>query len=165
MSSLEDTVRAVVQDFIKNDVLFTALDVSNTVKQVLPNARHREVREIVRTMFTSDIESQSWARTPINVNLSDGTTAEALLYHPLSDSWDLDNKYDSQKRSLVSARPYQAAQNAMAQSQSQTVLAVTTAAVPVVTAPVAPAAVVPMPTARTLWDNMFQVQPSLFPSK
>jgi hypothetical protein len=162
MASLEDTVRSVVQDFINAGTLFTALDVSNTVKQTLPSARHREVRDVVRGMFTSDIGSQNWARTPISVNLDDGTTADALLYHPLSDSWDLDNKYDVQKRAQKSFRPVAAAQAVLAGAQAS---AVVSANLPSVSAPVSIPAPVPMPNARTLWDQMFQTQPSLFPAK
>src|SRR5580698_11462392 len=118
MSSLEDSVREVVQDLIKNEVLFTALDVSNTVKQAQPHARHREVRDVVRGMFTTDIESQGWARTPITVTLGDGTTAEALLYHPLTASWDLDNKYTAQQRAQNSLRPIAAAHTVVVTAQA-----------------------------------------------
>jgi uncharacterized membrane protein len=160
MSNLEDTVRSVVQDFISRDVLFTALDVSNSVKQSLPNARHREVRDVVRSIFTSDIESQGWARTPITVTLGDGTTADALLYHALTDSWDLDNKYSAQQRTATAYRPVAQAQATVAQAQSQAVTI--PAAAPVVAPAPAP---VPVPPARSLWDQMFQTQPSLFPRK
>lgn len=163
MSTLEDTVRSVVQDFMKAGVLFTALDVSNTVKQVMPNARHREVRDVVRGLFTTEIEPQSWARTPIQVELKDGSTTEALLYHPLSDSWDLDSKYDAQRRALTSYQPVAAAQATLAQAQAQVQQTAPVPAPVAVTASVpAPA---PMPTARNLWDQMFQTQPSLFPRK
>lgn len=163
MANLEDTVRLVVQDYIKNGVLFTALDVSNAVKQSQPNARHREVRDVVRGLFSTDIETQSWARTPINVTLEDGTTAEALLYHPLSDSWDLDSKYDAQKRATTTFRPVAAAQATIAAAQA----AITGSQPAIATAPVAAPVVapIPLPTARTLWDQMFQTQPSLFPRK
>lgn len=169
MATLEDTVRTVVQDFITNGVLFTALDVSNAVKTALPNTRHREVRDTVRGMFSTDIESQSWARTPIQVTLDDGTTAEALLYHPLSDSWDLDSKYDSQKRASKAYRPVAAAKATLAQAQAQAQVSIPSA-IPVqasvpVAAPVPAPASIPLPTARTLWDQMFQTQPSLFPRK
>lgn len=161
-NTLEDTVRSVVQDFMKADMLFTALDVSNTVKQVMPNARHREVRDLVRGMFTTDIESQSWARSPIQVVLEDGSTTEALLYHPLTDSWDLDNKYDAQRRNLTSYRPVAAAQATVAAAQAAITQPVVATPAP---APAATPAPVAMPTARTLWDQMFQTQPSLFPHK
>lgn len=171
MSNLEDTVRSVVQDFIGRDVLFTALDVSNSVKSALPNARHREVRDVVRTMFATDIESQGWARTPISVTLGDGTTAEALLYHPLTDSWDLDNKYSVQQRVATSTRPVSVPQAAL--GLSPTVSLPASLPVPVTAHPMpkivpaipAPAPSAPLPTARSLWDQMFQVQPSLFPRK
>lgn len=160
MSSLEDAVRLVVQDFIGREVLFTALDVSNSVKQAMPHARHREVRDVVRAMFSTDIEAQGWARTPIQVTLGDGTTAEALLYHPLTDSWDLDNKYSAQQRTATAYRPATQAQVTVAQAQQQVV---TTPAVAPVVAP-APTPV-PVPPTRSLWDQMFQTQPSLFPRK
>lgn len=154
MSSLEDTVRSVVEDFMKNDVLFTALDVSNAVKQVLPHAKHREVRDVVRSMFATDIETKGWSRTPITVTLADGSTADALLYHSLSDSWDLDNKYDAQKRAASAVHPAAVAQATLAQAQS--------AAQASVVQPATPAQSVP---ARTLWDNLFKSQPSLFPKQ
>lgn len=171
MSSLEDTVRLVVQDFISREVLFTALDVSNSVKQGLPHARHREVRDVVRSIFTTDIETQGWARTPISVTLDDGTAAEALLYHPLTDSWDLDNKYSAQQRAATSVRPVSLQQ--FAAGVPSTVALPASLPVPVtphpmpriVPTPPPVAATVPVPTARTLWDQMFQSQPSLFPRK
>ena len=169
MSSLEDTVRLVVQDFISREVLFTALDVSNSVKQATPHARHREVRDVVRSIFTTDIETQGWARTPISVTLGDGTTTEALLYHPLTDSWDLDNKYSAQQRAATSVRLHQSPQMAavgippMAIPASLPVPVTATPMPKIVPAPVP--ATVPVPTARNLWDQMFQSQPSLFPRK
>ena len=161
MSTMEDTVRSVVADFMSRGVLFTALDVSNSVKQSHPHAKHRDVRDVVRGMFSTDIETQGWARTPITVELKDGTTAEALLYHPLTDSWDLDNKYTTQQRAATSFRPTAAAQAVVAQAQAQTVPAAT-AATATVAAPVATPAPAPTP-ARSLWDQMFQSTPSLFP--
>lgn len=150
MATLQDTVRAIVQDFISKEVLFTALDVSNAVKQQMPHTKHREVRDEVRAIFASDIESQGWARTPITVNLEDGSSAEALLYHPLTDSWDLDNKYGNQARSSASFRPA-----AAAAAQAQATAVVST-----------PALVVQMPpTARDQWASLFSTQPSLFPSR
>jgi hypothetical protein len=157
MSSLQDTVRLVVQDFMGRNVLFTALDVSNAVKQQMPQTRHREVRDVVRGMFTTDIETQGWARTPITVNLDDGTTAEALLYHPLTSSWDLDNEYSAQQRSATSFRPIV---NVSATAVAAGVAALTATAVPVPAPAPTPA---PAPAARTLWDQMFQSTPSLFP--
>jgi hypothetical protein len=173
MASLEDTVRSVVQDLIKNEVLFTALDVSNTVKQSQPHARHREVRDVVRGMFTTDIESQGWAKTPITVTLQDGSTAEAILYHPLTDSWDLDNKYSTQQRSAVSFKPATAAAATVALAQAQATAPATTAAQTQMTTgitglplnnPPAPAPT-PAPAPRDQWASLFSTTPSLFPSR
>jgi|SRR5579885_3115667 hypothetical protein len=169
MSTVDSVVRSTIQDFVRDGVLFTALDVSNKVKEVLPFARHREVRDLVRAAFVTDIEPASYAKTPITVTLGDGTTAEALLYHPLVDSWDLDAKYDAQKRAQTAARPN-------AQSQvSATVVSPTPSPAPVsvnVVAPVATAPTVPVAAApaaptnsRALWDSLFKSQPSLFPRR
>ena len=165
MANLEDTVRSIVQDFISREVLFTALDVSNAVKQQLPHTKHREVRDVVRGLFTTDIEGQGWARTPITVNLSDGSQAEALLYHPLTDSWDLDNKYDTQARQATSYRPAASAAATVAAAQAQTTVPATTSTVttPVVTTP-APAPT-PVPSPRDQWASLFQTTPSLFPKR
>jgi hypothetical protein len=163
MANLQDTVRLVVQDFIGREVLFTALDVSNAVKQQLPNARHREVRDEVRGMFTSDIETQGWAKTPISVTLQDGSSTEAILYHPLTDSWDLDNKYSQQQRSAVSFKPATVAAATVALAQTQA-----TTPVPIVnSAPVAAPAPVtaPAPAPRDQWASLFSTTPSLFPSR
>lgn len=165
MNLVDSAVRSVVQEFVRDGVLFTALDVSNKVKETLPLARHREVRDLVRMLYTSEIETAGYARTPITVTLENGDTAEALLYHSLVDSWDLDAKYDAQKR---------------AQTAKQTVLPVSAVSHSVVVpAPVAPVAVAPAQPApkvvvtpnpatassRALWSNLFKSQPSLFPTR
>lgn len=162
MATLEDTVRSVVEGFMNNDELFTALDVSNKVKAQLPHARHREVRDAVRAMYQLEIETKGWARSPITVTLDDNTTAEALLYHPLSDAWDLDNKYDTQKRQQTSLNPAAVAAATVA-AASAPVASVSTPAPSSATVTVS--ALVPMPTARNLWNNLFATQPSLFPTK
>ena len=158
MSTVDNVVRSTIQDFIRDGVLFTALDVSNKVKEVLPFARHREVRDLVRASFTTDIEPASYARTPITVTLDDGTTAEALLYHPLVDSWDLDAKYDAQRRAQTSVRPGQVAQPVVTDPAP-------TPAAPAAPTPVVATAVAPPTNSRGLWDVMFKSQPSLFPRR
>jgi hypothetical protein len=183
MANLEDTVRSVVQDFISREVLFTALDVSNAVKQQLPHTKHREVRDAVRGMFTTDIEGQGWARTPITVNLPDKTQAEALLYHPLTDSWDLDNKYDTQARQATSYRPAASAAATVAAAQAQTTvpagtpisvaagfssITVDTTGISIVAPSVTvQGQTIPAPVAspRDQWKSLFDTQPSLFPKR
>lgn len=155
MSNLLNVVQKVIADFINNEMLFTAVDVTNKVKETLPFARHREVRDLVRAAFHTDIEIFDYARTPINVTLSDGSTAEALLYHPLSDSWDLDNSYSTQQRAQTTAMPIPAPKVSVPVIST---LAQTSAAVtPVIQA------VTPTPlAAKDVWENLFQTQPSLF---
>jgi hypothetical protein len=139
MSSVQDIIVSVIEELVRNNELFTALDVSNRVKATHASARHREVRDIVRSMWDADIQPFSYAKTPIDVNLSDGTVVQAMLYHPLADSWDLDTKYDAQKRN---------------QSSKQQAVAV-----PVPTPNTIPA------TSINPWGQMFGTQPSLFPRR
>lgn len=150
MVTLEDLVQSVVEDFVNSGELFTALDVSNEVKKTLPATRHKETREVVRSLFVSFIEPAGWSKTPITVHLANGDSAEALLYHPLSDSWDLDNKYNDQKRSSTAVKPSVPGVN------------VTTPPVAVSSVNVA-APAVSVTDPMTLWQNLFANKPSLFP--
>lgn len=173
MTQLNDEVRSVIDNFVKNGDLFTALDVSNKVKMSMPTARHSEVRDVVRSLFTSDLEPNGWARTPIQVELSNGSKETALLYHPLTDSWDLDRKYDAQKRAQAAIRPVAPTTQlpqavAGANSTHQFGWCGTPPTVPhpkVVPVPVAAPAPTPALPTRTLWDQLFNSQPSLFPRK
>lgn len=162
--NLDDVVRQVIRDFVKADRLFTGLDVSNEVKKTLPFARHSEVSDLVRQLFTTDVETEGYGRTPIDVTLSDGSTRTALLYHPLADSWDLDTKYDTQKRAQTSSRPVSMAQSVVA--VTPTVSLPPSLPVPVTppsTPKVNPVVPVVHDDARAQWDNLFKSQPSLFP--
>ncbi|HEX4375355.1 MAG TPA: hypothetical protein VHZ50_18765 [Puia sp.] len=161
MIKLEDKVMQTVEDFIENGKLFTALDVSNAVKIDLPFSRHREIRDEVRKLFISYMEPLGYAKTPIEVVLDDGQKVEALLYHSLVDSWDLDSKYDSQKRSQTTTH-----------SNNQPAAAVLPVSVPKanltasisINHPVVIAKPVPINIpAHIQWDNLFKSQPSLFP--
>lgn len=160
MKTLDEVVRETVEDFVQNSMLFTALDVSNKVKSVLPLARHREVRDLVRSVFSTHIEPAGWAHTPIQVTLADGSIAEAMLYHPLSASWDLDAEYDAQRRNQVSTRPSVASATVSANG-TVTVSTPTQAPVAVTT----PAVTTAQVAARDAWNQMFQNKPSLFPRK
>ncbi len=146
MSNLEATVRKVVDSFVNQSILFTALDVSNEVKKTNPLARHKEVRDIVRAVY-SDMQVQGYGRTPIQVTLADGSQVDALLYHSLADSWDLDVKYDNQKR----------ASTAPAVATAPVVAPVVVTPAPVST-PVTVTPPVPVITAtnpKQLWANLF----------
>lgn len=159
MKNLDDMVREIVGDFVKNNVLFTALDVSNKVKETMPFARHREVRDVVRDMFTTDIEPSGYARTPITVTIGNGSTAEALLYHSLVDSWDLDSKYDAQQRTQGTTKPAPVVSLPVTVTPNTPGTGIVAATVS--NKPVTPA----VPTARVLWDQLFGSVPSLFPRK
>ena len=144
MTQLKDLVLSTVQDFVNNNVLFTALDVSNVVKNTLPLARHREIRDLVRQFYTPEMETEGYIRTPIAVTLFDGSVVNALLYHPIADSWDLDSKYDAQKRAALNATATQIASTPIMPPPTTT-----TVPIPVITSNV------------DLWSNLLQNQ-SLF---
>lgn len=160
MKTLDDVVRETIQQFVKDGLLFTGLDVSNKVKETLPFARHSEVSELVRLSFVSEIEPSGYAKTPISVTLKDGSQRTAMLYHALADSWDLDNKYDSQKRSQVVVKPVPAPVPATVSANGT-----------VTVAPVAAPLPAPAPTTvaqaqvRDQWAGLFNASPSLFPHK
>ena len=161
MQSLDDTVQDTVRQFVKDGLLFTGLDVSNKVKESLPFARHSEVSDLVRNSFLSEMEPFCYAKTPINVTLRDGSVRTALLYHPLADSWDLDNKYDAQKRAQVTVKPVTAAVPATVSSNGTVTITSPATSVTIPAAVVAPAPVAP----AQAWSQMFNSTPSLFPLK
>jgi hypothetical protein len=162
-TQLEDLVKATVLDFMAKDTLFTALDISNSVKESMPLARHREVRDVVRALFATDIEPAGWARDNISVTLEDGSPQTAMLYYPLSASWDLNTQYDDQKRAQVSKKTVPTP----APSCSSVLLGTdgtikVVAAGTTVSSPATPAPTAPVP-AHDAWKNMFAAAPSLFP--
>ena len=70
----------VVDEFTSAAMLFTALDVSNAVKQSLPDARHREISPIVRDIFERR-GMGAYQQTSIDVMAQGNKPARALLYH------------------------------------------------------------------------------------
>ncbi len=162
MKQLEDMVLDIVWDFVKNEVLFTALDVSNKVKETMPLVRHREVRDEVRKLFTLEMQHHvGYAHTPIKVNLEDGSMAEAMLYHPLVDSWDLDYKYNMQQRQAVSSRPTMPVISSVPQVPVVPAVVQASVAQTVAAQPTTAQAL----SNRAKWDQLFGTQPSLFPRR
>jgi hypothetical protein len=157
---LSDLVFDTVMLFMGNGTLFTALDISNKVKETMPQARHKEVRDEVRALFTNVIEPAGWARSNIPVTLEDGTPQTAILYYPLSASWDLDNLYDAQKRAQTLAKVPQ--QNPLAVAPVSSSAVATSPANPL---PVTITSATAQAATRDLWKQMFNSQPSLFPRK
>lgn len=164
MSTLNTTVREVVESFMKDEELFTALDVSNKVKLSQPFARHGEVRDVVRDLFTTLLQPASWARTPIQVTLADGSQQTALLYHPLSASWDLDDKYDTQKRQQAAIKAAAPVATHVATPKFGWNGTPPQATATPVTTPVAAPVATPV-AIKDQWANLFNSQPSLFPRK
>jgi hypothetical protein len=167
MKYLDDIVRDTVEQFVQDGLLFTGLDVSNKVKEEFPYARHSAVSDLVRGSFVSHMEPCGYAKTPISVTLRDGSVRTALLYHPLADSWDLDNKYDVQKRAQVSVNSVTTPVLATVSSNGTVTVSanqVTVAAPSVAAAPVVPPPP-PVVSPAAAWSQLFNSQPSLFPLK
>lgn len=152
MKTLDEFVKELVQELVLSQTLFTALDVSSKVKETMPFARHREVRDCVRALFQSEIEPKGYDKATIEVTLVDGSKASALLYHPLVDTWDLDNKYSLQKRTAKSAV------NTL-QTQAPTTVSVA----PATTTTNVVKTVSDDTSSKSLWKKLFDSQPSLFP--
>ncbi len=79
--TIEQVARRVVDEFTSKGLLFTALDVSNSVKQALPGVRHREVSPLVRDLFTNKAMGDDYLQSMIDVDLPGGKSAQAYLYH------------------------------------------------------------------------------------
>lgn len=95
----------VLDRFTASAMLFTALDVSNAVKETLPDVRHRDVSPLVREIFDGD-GMGPYQQTQIDV-MAGGKKVQALLYHlPSHDP----AKYDDSMRSQL-ARPPGAAKD------------------------------------------------------
>lgn len=78
---LSGVTHRVVDLYTQGGFLFTALDVSNAVKQTLPTVRHREVAPIVRALFDQGFMGEDYERSLINVVAEGRKPAEAFLYH------------------------------------------------------------------------------------
>jgi hypothetical protein len=87
-TDVENVTRRVMDRFACEGFLFTALDVSNQVKQSLPGVRHREVAPIVRDLFDAGVMGESYVQTLIDVQLPQGQTTQAFLYHLEDDDPD-----------------------------------------------------------------------------
>lgn len=154
--TVEEEVYAAVVDMMSFNTPFTVLDITNAVKKNLPTARHWQVRDEVKKLFDTDIQPY-WTRSSITVNLEDGSTAQAMLYHPASlQTHELDAAYDSQKRSQVSLKPNVSVLDP--NDQATVSLTVDTNATSMTGT-----TTMPTPDARLVWKQLFDTQPSSFP--
>ena len=102
---LHAVTRRVVDKLTEDGQLFTALDVSNAVKQTLPQVRHREVSPVVRDLFDDQAMGESYTRSLIDVKANGHKDAQAYLYH-LDD--DDPSMYDDAKRRSTAVPPVSA---------------------------------------------------------
>jgi len=162
--NLKNEVKNVVENFIKQNLAFTALDVSNKVKESFPEVRHRNVRDEVRELYNTEMQLDCYAATPITVTLDDGiSTAQAILYHHMADSWDLDNVYDTKKRAQISKKPVVSVPQILNTASNNTATVVATDGH--VTVSSVSSGKITKTSAKDLWENLFSNQSSLFPVK
>jgi hypothetical protein len=95
----------VVDEFTSAAMLFTALDVSNAVKQTLPEARHREISPIVRDIFERR-GMGAYQQTSIDVMAQGNKPARALLYHLPEQTTAM---YDDTMRAQLATPPQRTA--------------------------------------------------------
>lgn len=103
--ALRGVTQRVVDLYTREGFLFTALDVSNSVKQTLPSIRHREVAPLVRDMFDSGTMGDAYLQTLIDVK-ADRKTVQAFLYH--MKGANIAVEYADDKRSQLAIPPVSA---------------------------------------------------------
>ena len=91
----------VVDEFTSAAMLFTALDISNAVKQTLADARHREISPIVRDIFERR-GMGAYTQTMIDVMAQGNKPAKAFLYHLPEHATTL---YDDAMRTQLATPP------------------------------------------------------------
>lgn len=91
----------VVDELTSGGLMFTALDVSNAVKQTVQEARHREISPIVRDIFERR-GMGAYVQTSIDVMAQGNKPARALLYHLPEQSPAL---YDDTMRAQTAIPP------------------------------------------------------------
>src|SRR5262249_1646442 len=91
----------LVDDFTSRAMMFTALDISNAVKQSLPGVRHREVAPLVRDMFERK-GMGAYIQTMIDVMAKGSTPARAYLYHLPEQPTSM---YDERMRNQLATPP------------------------------------------------------------
>jgi hypothetical protein len=102
--NIQEVTERLVDDFTSRAMMFTALDISNAVKQQLPGVRHREVAPLVRDMFERK-GMGAYIQTMIDVMAGGSTPARAYLYHLPEQPTSL---YDDTMRNQLATRPQQA---------------------------------------------------------
>lgn len=95
----------VVDEFTSAAMLFTALDVSNAVKQTIADARHREISPIVRDIFERR-GMGAYIQSSIDVMAQGNKPARALLYHLPEQSPTM---YDDTMRAQLAVPPQRTA--------------------------------------------------------
>ena len=151
-------IEKVIKEFIDDRKAFTALDVTNEVKKMVANVRHRDLKDQVHDGMSHIIAqgTMNYSSSLIDVTLADGSTVKSTLYHDMRDIFDLDQVYDSSKRNLRPVPP----------SPSYFSLP-TTQLTPVAQPAPTPSGHNPQPatTNADKWKSLFSTSTSLFPNR
>ena len=107
----------VVDELTSGGLMFTALDVSNAVKQTVAEARHREISPIVRDIFERR-GMGAYVQTSIDVMAAGNKPARALLYHLPEQSPALYDETMRAQTAIPPARLQQPAQDPQIASTS-----------------------------------------------
>lgn len=108
----------VVDEFTSAAMLFTALDVSNAVKQTVPDARHREISPIVRDIFERR-GMGAYIQTSIKVVAAGKGPTTALLYHLPEQPPDMYDDTMRQQLAIPPQRQQQAPEAQVASSSTE----------------------------------------------
>ncbi len=108
----------VVDEFTSAAMLFTALDVSNAVKQTVPEARHREISPIVRDIFERR-GMGAYIQTSIKVVAAGKGPTTALLYHLPEQPPDMYDDTMRQQLAIPPQRQQQAPEPQVASSSTE----------------------------------------------
>lgn len=89
-NSLLNVVRDLAEEMIDGDESFTSLDISNYVKKMGYNFCHREVAQTLRERVLTNnfLRDVGYSKTRISVQLSNGQSVPAFLYHHKTVSAD-----------------------------------------------------------------------------
>lgn len=101
-AAVKRAARQVIDRFTPLGLAFTALDISNAVKQSMAGVRHRHVSGAVRELFDEKKIGTDYTRSLIDVQAGN-KKVQAYLYHPEGD--DPQAVYGSIQRRQLAAVP------------------------------------------------------------
>lgn len=77
----EDLVQQTVLQYVANNTMFTAYDVTMEVRKQGAFAKHGDVRDVVHQLFQTGVLGAAWQRSVVDI----GTSGKPFVYHRFSD--------------------------------------------------------------------------------